>query len=428
MQQMLISSPYLAILAVLAATRDTGSPSWPRFHGPQGDNISGETGLLKQWPNGGPKRLWMAKGMGEGYSSVSVAGGLIYTSGNLKDKTTITALDLDGNIQWQVPAGEAWTGPHPGTRGTPTIDGSRVYHESPLGQIVCLDAKTGNEIWTLNILDEFEAQNITWALAESLLVDGDRLICCPGGRNASVVALNKNTGATIWTAKSTGDLAGYATPSLIENGGMRIILAMNQKALIGVRAESGELLFRHPHETRYDANATAPIFHDGRIFITSGYGSGSEMLKLLVDGNKASVERVWESKDLDNLHGGAILVRGYVYGAAHESRQTRRAPWVCLDWVTGETKHAAIGLGMGSMTYADGMLYTLSEDGEVGLVEATPDAHRVVSRFRLPQEGEGPTWAHPVVCGSRLYVRHGQVLYAYDLARESKSNRRLPPQ
>ena len=410
----------LALLVVLQldAAGDPQAPSWHRFHGPERDNVSRETGLPKRWPEKGPSLRWMARGIGEGYSSVSIAEGLIYTAGNLKDHTVITALDLEGKVRWQAVGGDAWTGPHPGTRATPTVDGALLYHQSPLGQIVCLDAKTGDEVWTLNILEEVEAKHPTWALAESLLVDGDRLICCPGGQNASVVALHKTTGQLLWAAEPTGDLAGYATPALVEHQGLRIVLAMSQRALVGVNAEDGELLFRHPHQTRYDVNATTPIFHDGRIFITSGYRSGSEMLKLVVDGDRASLEPLWESGDLDNHHGGVILLDGYLYGAAHLAKRTQRTPWVCLDWQTGRTQYAEKGVGKGSLTCADGMLYTLSEDGQVGLVEAGPGAHQLVSSFRLPNEGNGPTWAHPVVCGGRLYLRHGDVLFAYELREE----------
>ncbi|MGQ9574177.1 MAG: PQQ-binding-like beta-propeller repeat protein [Thermoguttaceae bacterium] len=388
------------------------SPSWPRFHGPNGDNICHEIGLLKKWSDDGPQLLWKAKGIGEGYAGVSLAHGLIYTCGNLDEKTMITALDLDGNIKWQVPNGPAWTGDYPGTRGTPTIDGDWLYHESPLGEVICLDARTGQKLWGLNILKEFDAENITWALAESLLIDGQRVICCPGGNRASVAALDKLTGKTIWTARPTGDKAAYATPALAEYQGLRMILAMTQNALIGVNADSGDLLFRHEHRTSWDVNATTPIFHDGQIFITSGYGSGSEMLKLKVEGQEASVEVLWQSKELDNHHGGVLLLDGYLYGAAHNRN---RGGWVCLEWKTGKKMYAERGVGKGSLTCANGMLYTLSENGDVGLVKATPTRHELISKFRLPKGGKGPTWAHPVVCGGTLYIRHGDLLYAYDV-------------
>lgn len=394
------------------AKESADSPFWPRFHGPNNDNISPATGLLKQWPEGGPKLLWSSKGMGEGYASVSLADGRIYTAGNRDGKTVATAMDLDGKILWQVPAGKAWEKEYPGTRSTPTIDGDRLYYESPIGDVVCLQAADGKEVWRVNILEEFEAKNITWALAESLLVDGDRVICCPGGAKASVAALDKATGKTVWAAKSTGDVAGYATPVLAEMQGLRMILTMNQKALIGVNADDGELLFRHPHETKYDINATSPVYRDGHVFITSGYGSGSEMLRLTVEGKKVSTEVVWQSKDLDNQHGGLVVLDGHIYGASHNAKGGR---WICLAWKDGEQKYAERGVGRGTLTYADGMLYTLSENGKAGLVPATPEKHELVSSFKVPEGGSGPTWAHPVVIAGRLYIRHGDFLHALDV-------------
>ena len=246
-------------------------------------------------------------------------------------------------------------------------------------------------------------------------MDGPRVICGPGGPQTAVVALDKKTGEVVWkSASADGDPAGYATPLLIECGGLRILLGMTGKALIGVDADSGELLFRHEHITRFDVNATTPLYRDGRIFITSGYGTGSEMLKLAVDGKKASVERLWKNKDLDNHHGGVILVDGYIYGAA----SAPKGKWVCIDWDSGKTMYTAPGVGKGSLTYADGMLYTLSENGKMGLVPASPERHEVVSQFALPKGGSGPSWAYPVVCGGRLYVRHDDFLYAYDIKKK----------
>lgn len=395
-----------------AATAPSGGPSWPRFHGPKGDNLSTETGLLKQWPAEGPKLLWTAKGLGHGYASVSVAGGRIFTAGNLNEKTMITALDGEGKILWQRDNGGAWTGDYPGARGTPTIDGDRLYHESPLGQVVCMEAATGQTLWSRNILKEFDAKNIEWALAESVVIDGDRIICCPGGNKASVVALDKHTGKTVWMAPSTGIKTSYAAPTVAECQGLRVVLAMNAKALLGIHANTGELLFTEPHETMYDVNATSPIYHDGHVFVCSGYGSGGALYRLHVSGQKASLEKVWESKELDNHHGGVILLDGFLYGAAHNRNGSR---WICLEWKTGKKMYAERGVGKGSLTYADGMLYCLSEQRDMGLVEATPNGHKVISRFKVPSGGEGPSWAHPVVCGGRLYVRHSDQLYAYDI-------------
>jgi outer membrane protein assembly factor BamB len=397
--------------AGLALTAEE-APFWPRFHGPKGDNISTDVGLLAEWPKDGPKLLWTAKDLGEGFSSVSLAGGYIYTAGNVGQQSMITALGLDGKIRWQKPNGKAWTQSHAGTRSTPTINGDRLYDESPLGEVACLNAKTGEPIWHLNILDKFGAENIKWGLAESPVIDGQHVICCPGGPQTAMVALDKNSGEVVWKSPSAGDVAGYATPAVISYGGLRIILTLTARALIGVDAQSGSLLFRHEHQTAYDVNVLTPIFHAGRIFISTGYGAGSEMLQLTVHGKAASVRQVWQSKELDNHHGGVILVDGYLYGACFQPK------WVCLDWDKGKRMYTARGVGKGSLTYAEGMLYTLSENSKMGLVRATPKGHEVISQFNLPAGGEGPSWAHPVVCGGRLYIRHGDFLYAYDIKKE----------
>jgi outer membrane protein assembly factor BamB len=395
-------------LRLPAAPVEGTAGEWTQFHGPGRRNLSPETGLLKQWPPGGPPLVWTAEGIGEGFAGVSVAGGRIYTAGNLGGNTVVTALGLDGKIQWQTPNGEAWTKNYNGARGTPTLDGDRLFHESPHGDVTCMDAASGRILWTGNILREFGSQNITWGLAESVLVDGNKVICTPGGPQTAVVALDKTRGRTVWRSPSAdGDLAGYASPTLVEYEGLRMILQMTGKALIGVNADSGDLLFRYRHETRYDVNATTPLFHEGRVFISSGYGSGSELVGLAPAGGRLRAEQVWAYKPLDNHHGGVILLDGYLYGAS--------GAWHCLDWNTGESLYRERGVGKGSLTYADGMLYTLGEDHTMGLVPATPTGHQLAGQFNLPRGGEGKSWAHPVVCGGRLYIRHGNFLYAYDV-------------
>ncbi len=416
----------LVAIVVTSAVLTAGSvvsaeaADWPRFHGPNGDNISTETGLLKEWPDDGPQLIWTAKGIGDGYASVSLADGVIYTAGNIDDNTVITAMDLDGKINWQAECGKAWTKGPGGVRATPTIDGDRLYYENPYGDVVCMHVADGKKIWEVNILDEFDAKNIIWALSESVVIDGDNAICCPFGKKASVVALDKKTGNVVWAAECTdekagekgGEKTGYATVSIVEFAGRRMVLAMSGKALVGVDADNGEVLFHYPHETKYDVNATTPIFNDGMVFITSGYGAGSEMVKLTASDGKITAKQEWESKDLDNHHGGVILLNGYLYGA------DMKRSWRCLDWKTGRTMYTDPGVGKGALTCADGMLYTQAENEKnrtVGLVKPTPDGHDLISRFTFPEGGKGRVWAHPVVCGGRLYIRHGDKLYAYNV-------------
>jgi len=410
-----IARPYIYIMligglimasAAYAAAQD---PFWPQFHGPNRDNLSAEKGLLKKWPEGGPTLLWRGQGLGHGYSSVSISSGMIYTAGNIGKDTVITALGLDGKVRWQVKNGKAWTGDRPGSRGTPTISGGRLYHESPLGDVICLEAKTGKKLWQLNILDKFRSKHPTWALAESLLIDGEHLICCPGGPQTCMVALDKNTGAVIWKAPSTKELAGYASPILVENEGLRIIITLTSKAMIGVNADTGELLWHVKHLSYADENVFTAIYHDAHIFISS-IKAGSVKWKLNVKDGEASVEEIWRSKELDNHHGGGVLVNGYVYASSCIYNGPK---WICLDWETGQKKYVDRGIGKGSLTYADGMLYMLGEGGVVGLVRPTPTNYALVSSFQIPKGGRGPSWAHPVVCGGRLYIRHGEYLYAY---------------
>jgi len=395
----------LGMLAGVATAAD-----WPQWRGPGRNGLSAEKGLLKEWPQDGPTRLWTAKGLGEGFSTVAIADGLIYTAGNVGGDALLTALDLEGKTKWQVKVGPAHQVDHPGTRGTPTLDGGQLYYENPDGTLSCLDAKSGKEVWSLNILEKFGGRNIAWALAESVLIDGEKLICCPGGQEAAMAALDKKTGKTLWVCKGAGDKPGYASPIVVDFQDLRQYVTLTSNAAIGVHARTGDLLWRFEHKTSYDANIPTPIFSDGCVFIDSGYGSGGELLKLKVEGQKCSVEEVWRTKALDNHHGGVILVDGCLYGSAHGGQ------WVCLDFKTGEVKYKEAGVGKGSITYADGMLYTYSERGTAGLVKATPEGHKVISQFRVPQGGSRqPNWPHPVVCGGRLYLRHGDLLFAYDI-------------
>ncbi len=417
-----------AVFCVLFANTAAAQPSWPMFHGPRQDNKSPEIGLLKSWPKEGPKLLWTASLPGEGlsgYSSVSLAGNKILTAGNVGDKSCVFCLDSNGKLLWTAENGNAFTDRrlYPGTRSTPTIDGERVYDQSALGQLSCFDLQSGKTVWSRNILTDFEGENPRWSLAESPLVDEKHVYCAPGGRKGSIAALDKTTGRTVWTTPDTGEQTSYATARIIEQDGLKILLTMNAKNLLGVNADTGKLLFRHRHLQTWDINVLTPLYHEGHIFITSaaepsrseeeGRDRGAMLLKLTVRGQTASVEQVWHNLMLDNLHDSVLLWDGYLYGSSYEYRG---GVWVCVRWSDGQTMWAERDISRGSLTFADGYIYRITEDrGDLALWKPTPEKYDIVSRFRLPDEGNGPFWSHPVVFGGRLYVRHGTFLYCYDV-------------
>lgn len=403
--------------AAPAADGRGAAPShWPQLEGPGRDNMSADTGLLKRWPAGGPELLWRAKGLGGGWAAVAIANGRLHTAGKVDKNTVITTLDLSGRRLWRVTTGAAFTGYSPGARGTPTIVGGKLYHLNGTGHVVCLDAATGRRIWAVNILRQYRGRNVRWGLAESLLVTGSRVFCYPGGERVSMVALDAATGKTVWTCTGVGDEPGYVSPRLVEYGGLRQIITITAKSVIGVSAESGKLLWRYPHAVKYAANCTTPIIRDGHVFVFGTWGFGATCLKLNVQGEACSVTRLWHTEELDNEHGGVVALGGYLYGQADGDHKKRHL--ACLDARTGKTMWTTgelAGKKSATLTCADGMLYLMSDVGEVALVRPNPSRLDVVSRFDLPKGGKGPTYARPVVCGGRLYVRHDEHLYVYAL-------------
>jgi len=427
--QAMAASALVAIGNVSALGAATQNAGWPQFDGPRRDNISTETGLSKQWPEGGPPLLWQAKDIVRGWSSVAIADGVIYTTGKLGKELVITALDLSGKRLWQAKNGLATTKSPAGARATPTIVDGKLYHMNGNGEIACLDAKTGKPLWAVKLLERFGGANIMWAFSESLLVDGDKLICCPGGKKVSMAALNKDTGETVWTCTGADEVPAYTSPIVFTHKGLRQIVTTLASSAVGVAAETGKLLWKYPHKVAGGANCATPIHDNGRVFLFGNWGRGATMLKLNVEGDTCTVTEGWRTKDLDNLLGGLVLVDGYLYGQADGNHKKRH--WACLEASTGKTMYAAKGMlrMSGSVTYADGMLYLLGDFRKVALVPATPKAFEVVSQFELPKQGRGSTWAHPVVCGGRLYIRHGQFLYAYDVrAGAETGGKASPPQ
>jgi len=408
----------LSIIMILVAA-SASAADWPEFLGPNRDNKSTDTGLLKKWPEGGPKRLWETAGIGEGYASVAIVGKTIYTTGEIDGDCVITALDMDGKTLWTRKNGKAWKGSYPGTRSTPTIVDGLLYHLSGIGNLICLKADSGKRVWAVDILDKFDGRNIMWGLAESPLVVGDMVVCTPGGEDVAMVALDRKTGKTLWKCKADGDRPGYASPIMIEYKGLKQIVTAMSESIIGVRAKDGKLLWRHPHKVFADENILTPLFHDGFLIISGCVRKGTTSLKLNVAGDKCTVEQQWHNKTLDNKQGGLVLLDGKLYGYAESQGKT--GPWMCIDFNSGETVFQAAPVESsykyksGCLTYADGMFYLFADNGNMSLVKPTDEGFKVAGRLKIEDPGKRPTWAFPVVCGGRLYVRYGDKLGVYDV-------------
>ena len=390
---------------------------WASFHGPNGDNKSKETGLLKKWPKNGPGLLWTASGLGKGYSSVVIADQMIYTAGSSKEGTSVFAFDYKGKLKWKKPNGKKWKAgqqfwarDYDGSRATPTVNDGLVYHLGELGSLTAFKANNGSKVWSINIVDTFDGVLPRYGYSESLLIHGNNLICYPGGPKGYIVALDKKTGKSVWANKDIKDAPGYDSPILIKDHGIRQIFTMTTLGVIGANADTGELLWRMEHSNKRKLNIANPVFQDGYVCISSGYGGGTVLIKLIYEGKKVTAKKVWFNDRLDNHHGGIIYLDGYIYGTGHNKKG-----WFCLDFKTGDTVYRDKDGGKGSFMYADGMFYYLTEKGMMNLVKPSPKSLEIVSSFQVPEGGKGPYWAHPVVCDGRLYIRHDDRLFVYKI-------------
>lgn len=393
---------YLAILLPFSLVL---AVDWPQWRGPNRNGISPETGLLKSWPAGGPRLVWKAKGLGEGYSAFSIAQGRLFTLGQHGSQESVIAIDTTtGRKVWETPAGKDYRERRGnGPRGTPTLDGDRLYALSADGTLVSLDQRTGKPYWTFNILDKFGGELIHWGISESPLIDGERLIVTPGGSGAAIVALNKLTGNLIW--KSQSEVAGYSSPIAVDFGGSRQIVVFTSESAMGLAAATGERLWRYDKVSNRTANIATPIYHDGHIFVSSDYGTGAALLKLSATPPRAS--EVYFTREMKNHYSSSVLLGEYLYGFSS-------SVLTCMKFKTGEVAWRDRSTGKGSVAYADGHLYVLGENGIMALVEATPEGYKEQSRFEISR-GDYPTWTPPVISNGRLYLREQDNLYSYDL-------------
>lgn len=405
----------LAAVFLMTSALEAASTDWPQFRGPNRDGISRETGLLKQWPAGGPTLVWSIKGLGSGYSGVSVVGDKIFTQGDKEENNVVFALSAaDGKVQWQTPLGKAgapgWGG-FAGPRCVPTYDNGALYAVAQYGEVACLDAATGVIKWRKDYVKDFGGQLPEWGYTGMPLVDGDKVILTPGGPEGCLVALNKNTGEQIWRTKELTDGIHYSSPIVETIAGVRQYIQLTEQSVAGISATDGKLLWRAPRKGNV-AVIPNPIYADNHVYVTSEYGVGCNLFKITSANGQFSAEQVYANKVMANHHGGVIKIGDYVYG--HSTGKG----WTCQNFKTGESVwEEKKKLGKGSITYADGCFYLRQEDGKgtVALVEASPTGYKEVGRFDQPERSEKNSWAHPVVAAGKLYLRDQDVLLCYDV-------------
>ena len=389
-------------------------PGWPQWRGPRRDGISSETGLLKSWPDTGPRLLWKVDGLGQGWSSPIIVQDRLYISGDVGDDLIVYAFDLDGNPVWQVHHGAAWPGPFPGARASGAFSEGRLYFLNAHGRLACLDAATGDEHWTVNILDRFGAENIHWAISECLLVDGRQVIVTPGGPQTVMAALDKHDGRTLWTTGSLEeDRATYSSPILFRYGGRRVIANCSAGHGFGVDADDGRLLWKVPLRNRFETNVTTPVYGAGQVFYVTPFTEEGRTYRLEADGDQLDAVPAWHSP-LDTVTGGGVLVGDTLFAATYRGQKI----WHAVDWATGQHRHELSEFTTGAAIYADGRLYIFDERGAMGMVEPHADGPRVAAKAQLITDRIRDAWAHPVLLDGRLYLRYHDTLWCFDVRGE----------
>ena len=394
----------LVICGVSAAALGQ-SNEWPCWRGPNRDGKSPDTGLLKEWPEGGPERLWKVSDIGKGFSTVAVSGGFVYITGDVDRQLLLSAFDMNGVPQWQVAVDMPWTKNHPGSRSTPTVDGDRLYVLSGHGVLVCFDSKSGERNWSKDV-KRYGGRPSRWGYAESVLIYDNLAIVKPGGRSC-VVALDKMTGQVVWQSKGFTAGPEYSSCVPFTHEGMPMIAAGTREGIVCLSLKTGQVLWSDDFSAKNTANCPDPAYSDGYVFWANGYRKGGICLKLNASGGTVTADEAWTTENMDCHHGGYIIHEGYIYG-------NHGGGWSCLDLKTGERKWNEKAVGKGSLCFADGMLYLFSErGGKAALATCSPEGLTIKGNVTV--EGSGTSWAHPVVIGRRLYLRYADNLYCFDV-------------
>jgi len=421
----------VVVAGLLAGRGVVEGGDWPQWRGPRRDGVCEETGLRQEWPEGGPPLLWKSSGLGRGYCAPVVVGPRLYLAGDVGEELHLFALDGEGRLVWKAKNGRAWTGPYPGARASCAVHEGRVYHLNAHGRLACFEAGSGAELWAVDVRERFGGKEITWGLSEGVLVDGRRVVVTAGGDRALVAALDTQTGQTVWAseplvlgpttnaalerlAEPAGEVdnASYASPILLELGGRRLVVGCSLRHMFGADADNGALVWSRPLPTRYGVIVTTPVrVGEAAVFGTAPDGDGGRLYRLRLAGSQVRVETGWRT-ELDTCQGGVVYAEGTLFGAMYRRGRT----WLGLDATTGAVRHRLEGFAKGQVLYADKRLYCVSEEGEVALLQPSGAGFAFRGRFRLLPERKNDVWAHPVIAHGRLYLRHHETLFCYDLA------------
>jgi outer membrane protein assembly factor BamB len=433
-----MSSISLAVLALsLTAPGPKGGGAagdWPQWRGPNRDGHSTATGLLQKWPEGGPKLVYKTEKIGTGFGSPAVVGGQLFILGTLNidptekkdgDQEALFCLEADtGKELWHTPIGavknlDRGSGP----RSTPTVDGDMIYVLDPHGELHCFSKSGGKAVWSKNMNKDFGGGKPGWGYSESILIDGDNLICTPGGGKGTVAALDKKTGKALWQSEDIKDGAGYSSVIIAEVGGIKQYIQQSMKGTFGIRASDGKLLWNVPDSKYRTAVIPTPIFYKDHVFVSSGYGAGCKLIKLAKKDDGIKAETVYESKVITNHHGGIVRVGEYLYSFSDSNGQ-----WVCLNFLKSGSAEGpspewiSRKLGKGSISYADGHLYCYAERNcECVMIKADSSDWKEAGRFTVPEKsklrpGGSGVWAHPVIANGKLYLREYEWLFCYDIS------------
>jgi outer membrane protein assembly factor BamB len=397
----------LTLFLLLSIVFSTTAQIHNNWRGPDRDGHYPDQNLLKSWPEQGPDMLWAYEDLGKGFSSAVPVGDKIYVTGLEGETGFLYVLSDKGELIRKLSYGRDFSESYPGSRSTPVIIDNLMYIATGEGELVCMDINTGQRVWVKGLFTDFDGKNITWGVTENLIIDGDILYVSPGGSTFNVVAINRNNGDVIWSSPGKGTLSSYGSPLLFTHGGRKILVSLMDSYVLGLDASSGDLLWSHPFENRHNIHPNTPIYHNGELYVYTGYGKGGYMLKLSDDGN--SITQKWENTLLDPKTGGAVLVDGYIYGSGDRNRR-----WFGVDWNTGEVVSESRDLDKGTVIAADGMIYAYTERGELALMEPNSGNLSVVSQTQI-ELGSDQHWAYLVINKGILYVRHGNALMAYDI-------------